>query len=75
LCPADSIDYAVMEKTANAMMVPFNAGWSDIGSWSALWDNNDKNEQGNVQQGDVISLETTNCFIRSDEKTGGNDWY
>lgn len=67
-CPVDSIDYAVMEKTANAVMVPLKAGWNDIGSWSALWDNNEKNEQGNVQQGDVISLDTNNCFIRSDEK-------
>ena len=67
-CPVDSIDYAVMEKTANAMVVPLDAGWSDIGSWAALWDNSEKNEQGNVEQGDVISLDTSNCFIRSDEK-------
>lgn len=67
-CPADSIDYAVMEKTANAMVVPMSAGWSDIGSWAALWENFEKNAEGNVEQGDVISLETTNSYMRSDEK-------
>ncbi|TAL64805.1 MAG: mannose-1-phosphate guanylyltransferase/mannose-6-phosphate isomerase [Legionella sp.] len=67
-CPTDSIDYAVMEQTENAVVVPMNAGWSDIGSWAALWDSFEKNEQSNVQQGDVISLDTKDCFIRSDEK-------
>ncbi|MFI4962768.1 MAG: mannose-1-phosphate guanylyltransferase/mannose-6-phosphate isomerase [Legionellales bacterium] len=67
-CPADSIDYAVMEHTHNAMVVPMDAGWSDIGSWSALWDNCDKNEQGNVLQGDVLSMDTTNCYVRSEEQ-------
>ena len=67
-CPADSIDYAVMEHVSNALLIPLNAGWSDIGSWSALWDNCDKNEQGNVHQGDVIGIESNNCFIRSEDK-------
>lgn len=67
-CPADSIDYAVMEQTENAVVVPINAGWSDIGSWAALWDNIEKNEQGNVHQGDVISIDTNDSYIRSDEK-------
>lgn len=67
-CPNDSIDYAVMEHTTNAMVVPLKAGWSDIGSWASLWDQFDKDPEGNVQQGDVLSLDTNNCFIRSDEK-------
>lgn len=67
-CPADSIDYAVMEKTENAVVVPMSAGWSDIGSWSAVWDHCSKDEHGNVQEGDVLAIETKNSFIRSDEK-------
>ena len=67
-CPSDSIDYAVMEKTKNAMVVPMAAGWSDIGSWAALWDNFEKNDEGNVHQGDVLSFDTNNSFVRSDEK-------
>lgn len=57
-CPSDSIDYAVMEKTADAVVVPMAAGWSDVGSWSSLWDISDKDEVGNVLHGDVI---THNC--------------
>jgi mannose-1-phosphate guanylyltransferase len=67
-CPADSIDYAVMEQTSNAVVVPMNAGWSDIGSWSALWDHCPKNEEGNVHQGDVLSVDSKACLVRSDEK-------
>lgn len=67
-CPTDSIDYAVMEKTANAIVIPLNAGWSDIGSWASLWDNVEKNEQGNVLHGDIIDIDTNNCYIHSDEK-------
>lgn len=67
-CPADSIDYAVMEKTDRAVVVPMSAGWSDIGSWAALWDNFPKNEQGNVEHGDVITIDSRDCYIRSDEK-------
>jgi mannose-1-phosphate guanylyltransferase len=68
LCPDDSIDYAVMEKTSQGVVVPMNAGWSDIGSWSALWDIEDKDEHGNVSQGDVISIDTTNCYINAQDK-------
>lgn len=53
-CPDDSIDYAVMEKTADAVVVPLDAGWSDVGSWSSLWDISRKSDEGNVQQGDVL---------------------
>ena len=68
LCPDESIDYAVMEKTAQAVVVPMNADWSDIGSWSALWDIEDKDEYGNVIHGDVVSLQTSNSYINAQHK-------
>jgi mannose-1-phosphate guanylyltransferase len=67
-CPSDSVDYAVMEKTADAVVVPMDAGWSDIGSWSALWDIGTKDENGNVYHGDVIMHNTSNSFVRTDDK-------
>ena len=65
-CPADSVDYAVMEKTADAVVFPMDAGWSDIGSWSSLWDISEKDVNGNVSLGDVITHTTKNSFIRTD---------
>ncbi|MND30346.1 Mannose-1-phosphate guanylyltransferase RfbM [compost metagenome] len=62
-CPDDSIDYAVMEKTANAVVMPLDARWSDVGSWSALWDVSEKDAQGNVLQGDVLTEQTHNSYI------------
>lgn len=62
-CPSDSIDYAVMEKTDKAAMVALDAGWSDIGSWSALWDTINKDSNGNSVQGDVLLEQTTNSLI------------
>ena len=67
-CPSESIDYAVMEKTADAVVVPMDAGWSDIGSWSSLWDISDKDKNGNVSHGDVLLYDTNNSFIRTDGK-------
>lgn len=67
-CPDDSIDYAVMENTADAVVVPMEAGWNDIGSWSSLWDVGDKDENGNAVTGDVILHEATNSYIRADDK-------
>lgn len=67
-CPDDSVDYAVMEKTADAVMVPLDAGWSDIGSWTALWDVSDKDEQGNVFKGDVLSQQSHNTFVHADNR-------
>ncbi|WP_338649374.1 mannose-1-phosphate guanylyltransferase/mannose-6-phosphate isomerase [Pseudomonas sp. ML2-2023-3] len=67
-CPADSIDFAVMEKTEDAVVVEFNAGWSDIGSWSALWDVSDKDSSGNVIKGDVIASSSKNNYIHSDSR-------
>lgn len=62
-CPAESIDYAVMEKTDNAFVVPLDAGWSDIGSWQSLWQALEKDSNGNVHRGDVIAKNTHNNFV------------
>jgi mannose-1-phosphate guanylyltransferase len=67
-CPSDSIDYAVMERTEDAVVVPMDAGWSDIGSWSSLWDISKKDENGNTAHGDVLLQNSNNSYIRSDEK-------
>jgi mannose-1-phosphate guanylyltransferase/mannose-6-phosphate isomerase len=68
LCPSDSIDYAVMEKTDKGVVVPLSCGWSDVGAWSTLWDIGDKDEQGNVTEGDVILNDTNNSYIHSDSR-------
>ena len=65
-CPSDSIDYAVMEKTDAAVVVPMDAGWSDIGSWASLWDISKKDRNGNVSHGDVILHKTKNSIVRTD---------
>ena len=62
-CPSDSIDYAVMEKTGNAVVIPISAGWSDVGAWPALWNVCPRDEDGNVKQGDVITAGTRNAFL------------
>jgi mannose-1-phosphate guanylyltransferase/mannose-6-phosphate isomerase len=67
-CPEDSIDYAVMEKTKDAVVVPLDCGWSDVGSWSALWEVSDKDANGNSIKGDVLALDSRNCFVQSDRK-------
>ena len=67
-CPDDSVDYAVMEKTSDAVMVPLDAGWSDIGSWAALWDVSDKDEQGNVFKGDVLNQRSNNTYVHADSR-------
>ena len=67
-CPEDSIDYAVMEKTSDAVVVPLDAGWSDIGSWSALWDVSTKNIDGNAFKGDVLSEKTKNTYVHADSR-------
>lgn len=67
-CPDDSIDYAVMENTADAAMVPLDAGWTDIGSWSALWDVGIKDADGNVSRGDVISQASRNTYVHSESR-------
>jgi len=61
-CPADSIDYAVMEHTPHAAVVPLEAGWSDLGSWAALWEISDKDAAGNAHRGDVIAIDCRNTY-------------
>jgi mannose-1-phosphate guanylyltransferase/mannose-1-phosphate guanylyltransferase/mannose-6-phosphate isomerase len=67
-CPPDSIDYAVMEKTDKAVVIPLDAHWNDVGSWSALWDVRTKDSRGNALSGDVLALDTENSFIHSENK-------
>ncbi len=67
-CPDDSVDYAVMEHTDKAVVVPMKAGWSDVGSWSALWDVSEKDENGNVIHGDAITKNSSNCYIYAPNK-------
>lgn len=64
--PADSIDYAVMEHTTEAAVVALDAGWNDVGSWTALWSIAEGDATGNVFVGDVTAIETTNSYVRSD---------
>jgi mannose-1-phosphate guanylyltransferase / mannose-6-phosphate isomerase len=63
-----SIDYAVMEKTADAAVVPADMGWTDVGSWAALWDVAKKDNNGNALIGDVIAADVTNSYIRSESR-------
>ena len=65
----NSIDYAVMEKTTKGKVVKLNAGWDDVGSWSALYDISKKDENQNVVKGDVIALDTTSSYIRGGKRT------
>jgi mannose-1-phosphate guanylyltransferase / mannose-6-phosphate isomerase len=67
-CPADSIDYAVMEKTKDAVVVPLDAGWSDVGSWSSLHEASDVDAHGNVAHGDVISEDTQGSYLYSESR-------
>jgi mannose-1-phosphate guanylyltransferase/mannose-6-phosphate isomerase len=64
-CPSDSIDYAVMEKTTDAVVVPLDVGWSDVGSWSSLFDALPADENGNVLRGDVLAHDSSGCFVQS----------
>jgi len=67
-CPSESVDYAVMEKTDHAAVVSLDAGWSDIGSWSALWEVSEKDPDGNSLSGDVIAHQTSNTLVRADSR-------
>lgn len=64
-CPSDSIDYAVMEKTRLGMVVPLACGWSDVGSWSSLWEVAEKDADGNVSHGDVITHDSRDSYVYS----------
>ena len=67
-CRTDSIDCAVMEKTKKGAVVPLQAEWSDLGSWESLWEIGQKDSDGNVTHGDVISRDTRNSYVRSDHR-------
>jgi mannose-1-phosphate guanylyltransferase/mannose-6-phosphate isomerase len=69
--PADSIDYAVMEKTSSAQVLPVDFGWNDIGSWSAIWDEAGRDGDGNHFTGDVVSVDTKNSYIHADKRLVG----
>lgn len=62
-CPSESIDYAVMEKTENAVVIPLAAGWSDIGAWSSLWEASERDAFGNVLRGDVAVVDTHDTLL------------
>jgi len=66
MCPSDSIDYALMEKTQKASMVEADIGWSDIGSWRAIWEVAEKDQEGNATLGDVVLEDVHNSLIRSE---------
>ncbi|MGA0588029.1 mannose-1-phosphate guanylyltransferase/mannose-6-phosphate isomerase [Dyella sp. KRB-257] len=66
--PDNSIDYAVMEKTQRAAVLPVDFGWSDIGSWSALWMVGPRDAGGNVREGDTLAVDTRDCLLRSHER-------
>lgn len=67
-CPAVSVDYAVMEKTERAAMVTLDAGWSDVGSWSALWDLAARDGEGNAFKGDVVSVASRDNLVHADRR-------
>ena len=67
-CPADSIDYAVMEKSSNAAMIPLDAGWSDVGSWSALQDVTPSDADGNALNGDVLVHDCKDSFVQAESR-------
>ena len=70
-CPNISLDYAVAERTSRAAVVPADLGWSDVGSWGALWELGEKDERGNVAVGDVMLEGAENCYVRSDGMRDG----
>jgi len=67
-CRSDSIDYAVMEKTKAAAVIPLDAGWSDIGAWSSLWEISERDSAGNVLQGDIVVHDTQDSLIVSQHR-------
>ena len=65
-CPSESVDYAVMENTSDAVVMPLDAGWNDVGSWASLWDVGDKDQADNVVVGDAILHDTKSSYVRAD---------
>ena len=68
LCRSESIDYAVMEKTADAVVVPLDAGWSDVGSWDALHQASSADADGNVFMGDIVAEDSTGCYLHAESR-------
>src|SRR5690606_27512087 len=66
--PSNSIDYAVMERTADAVVIGLDAGWSDVGSWDALQEVGAADEHGNVTIGDVMAADSRNCYLRAESR-------
>jgi mannose-1-phosphate guanylyltransferase/mannose-6-phosphate isomerase len=67
-CRSESIDYAVMEKTADAVVVPLSAGWSDVGSWAALQDASPADARRNVRHGDIVAEDTDGCYLYAESR-------
>ena len=67
-CPSNSIDYAVMENTNAAAMIPLDAGWNDVGAWSSLWEISEQDNQGNVAVGDILTENVQNCYLRAEHR-------
>ena len=67
-CENISIDYAVMERTQKAVVVPVDCGWNDVGDFQSLWQVNAKDDLGNVKQGDVMAIDSHNCLLKSDNR-------
>ena len=67
-CPSDSVDYAVMERTSASVMVQADIGWSDVGSWAALWETGKKDAAGNVAHGDVDLRDAKGCYVRAESR-------
>tara|TARA_B110000211_G_C14005871_1_gene520772 strand:- start:484 stop:1308 length:825 start_codon:yes stop_codon:yes gene_type:complete len=68
LCPSESVDYAVMEKTEKAVVIPMSVGWSDVGSWSSLWEVSEKDDEGNHFVGDVLSSNAENNYVHAQNR-------
>ena len=67
-CPDISVDYAVLEKTDRAIVLPMDLYWSDVGDWKTVWENSKKDQEGNFADGEIIIQKTKNCFIRSEDR-------
>ncbi len=66
--PSDSIDYAVMEKTQKALVIPLDAGWNDVGAWPAVWQLQTQDAQGNATRGDALLQDAQNCYVHADHR-------
>ena len=67
-CPDISIDIAVMEKTKKGIVLPLDVGWSDIGSWEAVWETSQRDKENNYKRGKIILENTKNCYLRSEKR-------